>query len=216
MVCMDAKWYPRILQFLHAFEDVFLVICAAVIIPVAPAHTERVFHLPFQQHFLKIFCACFSQKSAADCAKYTFRSVRTIFPLGEIRPLKLAENRDIGPVFERSADELIKIIFQVAELDNDGGLSQRVDISQAPIRNSLLQRMVAHVSPNRPLHSEYVFSQFIYSRTLANKTDSPGEMSSSLVFSTLKRTVKLSLSLTNCVQIPFGYPIIPKCSKMPR
>lgn len=109
--------------------------------------------------------------------------------------------------FGRSADELIKIIFQVAELDTDSGLSQRVDISQAPIRNLPLQRMVAHVSPNRPLHSEYVFSQFIYSRTLANKADSPGEMSSSLVFSTLKWTVKLSFSLTNCVQIPFGYPI---------
>lgn len=149
----------------------------------------------------------FSKKNATDSAKYTFISDRTIFPLGKIRPLKLAENRDIGPVFERSADELIKIIFQVAELDNDGGLSQRVDISQTPIRNSPLQRMVAHVSPNRPLHSEYVFSQFIYSRTLATKADSPGEMSSSLVFSTLKRTAKISFSLTNCVQIPFRYPI---------
>lgn len=206
MVCMDAKWYPRILQFLHAFEDVFLVICAAVIIPVAPAHTERVFHLLFQQHFFEDILRVFFPKTRR-LRKIHFQTGQNDFSSWRDTPPETRREPRYQTRFGRSADELIKIIFQVAELDNEGGLSQRVDISQAPIRNLPLQRMVVHVSPNRPLHSEYVFSQFIYSRTPANKADSPGEMSSSLVFSTQKRTVKLSFSLTNCVQIPFGYPI---------
>lgn len=159
----------------------------------------------FSAAFFEDILRVFFPKTRRRLRKIHFQIGQNDFSSWRATRLKLAENRDIGPVFERSADELIKIIFQVAELDNDGGLSQRVDISQAPIRNLPLQRMVVHVSPSRSMHSEYVFSQFIYSRTLANKVGSPGETSSSLVFSTLKRTVKLSF--TNCVQIPFRYPI---------